>query len=134
MNAQLDLHNQERAVKPFGGLPMLFLNIGLLLGGVAVLIHAGVEGSRPLHPAVWWQVIIGILMEIAGVISLGGHFTLQPNSAKVLILFGAYHGTVRESGFHWANPFYSKADTKISLRTRNFNSEKLEVNDKRGNP
>jgi regulator of protease activity HflC (stomatin/prohibitin superfamily) len=71
---------------------------------------------------------------MAGVLSLCGHFTLQPNSAKVLILFGAYHGTVRNSGFHWANPFYSKVGTKISLRTRNFNSEKLKVNDKRGNP
>ena len=74
---------------------------------------------------------------------LYGHFTLQPNEARVLILFGAYKGTVRTSGFWWANPFYARAtnatggstlSAKISLRMRNFNSEKLKVNDKRGNP
>jgi len=87
---------------------------------------------------------------------------LQPNEARVLILFGAYHGSVRKSGFFWANPFYSRSrariplgtaeqsgerskahgitfpyrtlSAKISLRARNFNSEKLKVNDKRGNP
>ncbi len=64
---------------------------------------------------------------------LVGHFTLQPNQARVLILFGAYHGTVRQSGFHWANPFYSKG-MKVSLRAHNFSTEKLKVNDKRGNP
>jgi len=101
------------------------------------------------------------------IILLTGHFTLQPNEARVLILFGAYKGTVRASGFWWANPFYSHnrgrapvapgaisteklknaamqsqvesllhrtLPAKISLRARNFNSEKLKVNDKRGNP
>ena len=97
-----------------------------------------------------------------------GYFTLQPNEGRVMILFGSYHGTVRESGFFWANPFYSRVraripltgsdaardnssqprrDThgrsfaahrslgaKISLRSRNFISERLKVNDKRGNP
>jgi len=57
---------------------------------------------------------------------------LQPNEARVLILFGAYHGTVRTSGFHWTNPFYTKR--KLSLRSRNLNGERLKVNDKRGNP
>ncbi len=108
-----------------------------------------------------------MLLEILALILLSGHFTLQPNEARVLILFGAYRGTVRTSGFWWANPFYSRSrgrvpvaagsvsseklknagtqsqienmlhravSTKISLRARNFNSEKLKVNDKRGNP
>lgn len=61
-----------------------------------------------------------------------GHFTLQPNQAAVLLLFGKYHGTVRNDGFHWGNPFYIK--TKVSLRSRNFNTERLKVNDARGNP
>jgi regulator of protease activity HflC (stomatin/prohibitin superfamily) len=61
-----------------------------------------------------------------------GFMTLQPNEARVLILFGAYKGTVRRSGFHWTNPFYSKK--KISLRMRNLNGDRLKVNDKRGNP
>ena len=61
-----------------------------------------------------------------------GFFTLQPNEAAVLLLFGAYKGTARQAGFHWANPLYNKR--KISLRVRNFNTEKLKVNDQRGNP
>jgi regulator of protease activity HflC (stomatin/prohibitin superfamily) len=99
---------------------------------------------------------------------LCGYFTLQPNEARVLILFGAYKGTVRTSGFWWANPFYAHVrariplppgsvspeavkaaaskgmgassflsrpvSSKISLRVRNFNGDRLKVNDKRGNP
>jgi len=61
-----------------------------------------------------------------------GFFTLQPNEAAVLILFGEYKGTTRRSGFYWANPFYKKI--KVSLRARNLNGEKLKVNDQRGNP
>lgn len=61
-----------------------------------------------------------------------GFFTLQPNEACVLLLFGGYRGTERNPGFHWTNPFYTKR--KISLRSNNLNSERLKVNDKRGNP
>jgi regulator of protease activity HflC (stomatin/prohibitin superfamily) len=57
---------------------------------------------------------------------------LQPNQAALLLLFGNYRGTDRSRGLRWANPFYSK--TKISVRAHNFNSEKLKVNDLRGNP
>ncbi len=61
-----------------------------------------------------------------------GFFTLEPNEASVLTLFGKYTGTVREQGFWWVNPLNSKQ--KISLRARNFDSERLKVNDKNGNP
>ena len=61
-----------------------------------------------------------------------GFFTVNPNSSKVMVLFGAYKGTVKENGFFWANPFFSR--TKISLRARNFDSDRLKVNDKIGNP
>ena len=61
-----------------------------------------------------------------------GFFTLQPNMAAVLTLFGKYKGTVCKSGFHWANPLLLK--NKISVRARNLNGEKLKVNDRRGNP
>ena len=63
---------------------------------------------------------------------LPGFFIIQPNSSAVLILFGAYRGTVVDNGFFWANPFYTKE--KISLRARNFDSERVKVNDKIGNP
>ncbi len=61
-----------------------------------------------------------------------GFFTLQPNMAAVLVLFGKYKGTVTKSGFCWANPFLSK--NKVSLRARNLNGERIKVNDNRGNP
>ena len=63
---------------------------------------------------------------------LAGLYMLQPNQAANLLLFGNYRGTDRNEGLRWANPFYSA--TKVSIRARNFNSEKLKVNDLRGNP
>ena len=57
---------------------------------------------------------------------------VQPNGSRVLVLFGDYVGTVKKNGFYWVNPFYTKQ--KISLRARNFDSERLKVNDKLGNP
>jgi len=61
-----------------------------------------------------------------------GFIMVQPNGSRVLVLFGDYVGTVKKNGFYWVNPFYSKQ--KISLRARNFDSERLKVNDKLGNP
>lgn len=61
-----------------------------------------------------------------------GFFTINPNSSRVLVLFGDYKGTVRDNGFFWANPFFTRQ--KISLRARNFDSERVKVNDKIGNP
>ena len=82
-------------------------------------------------PEIWGMVLSGLAFAILLVL-MGGVFTLQPNEAAVLMLFGAYKGTARNPGFHWANPFYVKR--KISLRTRNFNTDTLKVNDQRGNP
>ncbi len=73
-----------------------------------------------------------IVLTIANFIWMFGFFTLQPNEARALILFGSYIGTERKSGFHWTNPFNTK--TRVSVRARNFNTPKLKVNDKRGNP
>src|SRR6187549_3933047 len=61
-----------------------------------------------------------------------GMYMLQPNQSALLMLFGSYRGTDYSSGLRWANPFFNKM--KVSTRLRNFNSEKLKVNDKRGNP
>ena len=63
---------------------------------------------------------------------LKGIYMLQPNQSALLMLFGDYRGTDYSSGLRWANPFFNKM--KVSVRLRNFNSEKLKVNDKRGNP
>ena len=76
--------------------------------------------------------LLGIGAGILAVLVGAGFFTLQPNESGVLLLLGAYRDTVRESGFHWRNPFIKVR--VVSLRARNLNGEKLKVNDKRGNP
>ncbi len=77
-------------------------------------------------------IVLVVLAGIVWVVCVSGFFTLQPNEAAVLVLFGKYVGTVRVSGFHWANPFYLKK--KVSLRRRNLNGATIKVNDLRGNP
>jgi regulator of protease activity HflC (stomatin/prohibitin superfamily) len=85
-------------------------------------------------------VASGTILPPLAILLLWGLFTLQPNEARVLVLFGRYVGTVREAGFHWANPFsVIRAETqkrkyRVSLRARNFETQHLKVNDQRGNP
>lgn len=117
--------HQERILRVANGWPMLTLNLAALLGGGLLLFLAAAAASVMFGT-------LGVLVIAAAIISLAGHFTLQPNQARVMILFGAYHGTVRDSGFFWANPFYTKR--LISLRLRNMETERLKVNDKQGNP
>jgi len=154
--------NNEEQAGAVNGWMMLFANLALVIGAVVWFVRIIVNAASANDPTVLWWLMAAILLEVLGIILLCGHFTLQPNEARVLILFGAYRGTVRTSGFWWANPFYARArgriplppgsvssetakgmgssglyrslSAKISLRARNFNSEKLKVNDKRGNP
>ena len=109
----------EKEVKMSSG--YLYLSILLLLAGLMVFGFVFTNGNPRfifLFPLI---VFIG-----------AGFFTINPNSSKVLVLFGAYKGTVKDNGFFWANPFFTKQ--KISLRARNFDSERVKVNDKIGNP
>jgi regulator of protease activity HflC (stomatin/prohibitin superfamily) len=76
--------------------------------------------------------VLSVLAVIALIFLIKGIYMLQPNQSALMMLFGDYRGTDYSTGLRWANPFLSK--TKISLRLRNFNVEKLKVNDKRGNP
>jgi hypothetical protein len=122
---------KEKVIRVTSGWSRLGLNLGLVLGGfllsvLCVVAAANTNGAPALG------LLITIPLSIAGVILLFGHFALQPNEARVLTLFGTYVGTVRESGFFWTNPFITKL--KLSLRTRNMESQRLKVNDKRGNP
>lgn len=104
---------------------MLVISI-LLLASAITLIAFGVRSASVV------RVLSGVGCFFAFVLSCAGYFTLQPNEGRVLILFGSYQGSVRESGFHWTNPFNRKL--RVSLRSRNFQSDKLKVNDKNGNP
>jgi regulator of protease activity HflC (stomatin/prohibitin superfamily) len=140
---------------------MLFLLVPALLADIALLvfaIHDGIETTGKPHGGLMAIAVIAVPILV---VLLSGLFSLQPNQARVLVLFGAYKGTVRTPGFHWGNPFYSNGQqaaswranliaakmgasstagqrpldrNKISLRARTLNGDKLKVNDKRGNP
>lgn len=110
MNAETNSVNHEQQVKVLSGWVMLPVVIALILGGPAVLIHAIVSGANAVGHPYWGFLVLGILTEILGIVLAIGFFTLQPNEARVLILFGAYKGTVRDGGFHWGNPFYSNGN------------------------
>src|SRR5437016_2068860 len=116
--------SQEKTVRVTDGWSMLAFNLLALVVGLGIFVVAAVAGPVLSVPAA--LVLLG-----AG-ISFAGLFTLQPNEACLLNLFGSYVGTVRDSGFWWTNPFNSKR--KVSLRSRNLESGKLKVNDKLGNP
>jgi regulator of protease activity HflC (stomatin/prohibitin superfamily) len=94
---------------------------------VAIFLLAGAIGA--FASEVIWLGAILIILFIATVI---GFTVVYPNGSCVMVLFGAYRGTIRENGFFWVNPFYIKR--MISLRARNFNSDPIKVNDKIGNP
>ena len=115
----------EKNAKKTNGFLMLTLVIIIFLV-CGFLLRAGIitEDTTVLY------FLIPLL--ILGFISFGGFMVIQPNESRVLILFGKYNGTVRESGFWWVNPFTTKR--KVSLRIHNFNSEKIKVNDLHGNP
>ncbi len=166
MNADNVTLSKERDVLVLSGwlvLPIWFL----CLFGVVWCFIRGI-GAVSHDPAGVWMIIGAVVAGVCLLISLSGFFSLQPNEARVLVLFGKYQGTVRESGFHFGNPFYTNGPSqlalmaqaaqqmqqkggaaqnhvnaaprktlsrmKISLRARNFNGERLKVNDKRGNP
>lgn len=123
--------SKEIPIHVTSGWQMLPMNLAMLIGGFAATVFVIILAANFAEGFAWF-LFATILTMIAGVISSCGHFTLQPNEARVLILFGAYQGTVRESGFFWTNPFMTKLT--ISLRARNMETQRLKVNDNRGNP
>src|SRR6185369_871940 len=123
--------SQERIIKVPNGWQMLGFNLLVLLTGIAATVVTIVTAVSGNDPAAFF-LFATLPWTVTGMILLGGHFALQPNEARVLILFGSYKGTVVDSGFHWTNPFMNKL--RISLRARNLESQRLKVNDKRGNP
>lgn len=124
----------ERSVSVVRGAVMLPVTIVVGLAGIAAFVQSILQGSETAP--VWWLMVLGIVLVTLAGASAPGFFTLQPNEARVLVLFGNYRGTVRDGGFWWANPFYSAAKNrmKISLRARTLLGERLKVNDRRGNP
>lgn len=116
---------RERESNGRSGLGMLLLFTILFLVPCAGLILAARAGSG-------LGLVASVLLMLAALLGLCGLFIVNPNQAKVLQFFGDYVGTARVAGLRWANPFYSKK--AVSVRTRNFETGKLKVNDKAGNP
>lgn len=109
---------QEKIISPANGYLMLFIFIIMFFGSITAIFIT--ESFLFIIP-----VFIAILIST-------GFIMVQPNNSRVLLLFGKYVGTINKNGFYWVIPFYTKK--KISLRASNFDSERLKVNDKLGNP
>ena len=116
---------REILCKAAPGLPILFILLAAV-AGAAWLIYSGIV-NQSLGVAGAGATIIRVV-----VFMFAGLFTVEPNEAKVLQLFGTYKGTVRQQGLFFANPFFSKK--RITLRARNFETTRLKVNDKHSNP
>lgn len=109
---------EEKIIVPTNGYFMLFMFIAMFFGSIALLVAFR-------HPLM-------VLLTVASLFLAFGFVMVQPNNSRVLLLFGEYVGTIKKNGYYWVNPFYTKK--KISLRASNFDSERLKVNDKLGNP
>lgn len=109
----------EQKFKPLSGYIMLVV----LLLDIAAAIYFTVTYENPFFALGGFLIAIFIAP---------GFFLVYPNGSRVLTLFGKYVGTVKANGFWWVIPFIMKQN--ISLRARNFDSERVKVNDKRGNP
>ena len=109
----------ERILKPISG----YLIIPLILALLATAIYLVITNPNPVF-----------ILSLAALVLFfaKGFYLIYPNGSKVMTLFGAYRGTVKENGLFWTNPLYARRS--ISLRARNFDSERLKVNDKLGNP
>ncbi|MGB2224932.1 MAG: SPFH domain-containing protein [Polaribacter sp.] len=109
---------EEKIIKPANGYLMLLVTLVLFFGSIFYAFNQ----ENPLYLIVTAISFLGFF----------GFILVNPNTSKVILLFGKYVGTVKDNGLYWANPFYTKK--KISLRASNFDSERLKVNDKLGNP
>ncbi|MBI5095186.1 MAG: SPFH domain-containing protein [Candidatus Hydrogenedentes bacterium] len=119
------MKTKEVRVQVVNGLPVVGLQI--LIGiGLGYWFFQAVSHTQIM------QCAAAIILAVFWFVAWLGLFTLQPNEAAVLMLFGKYKGTATESGLRWANPFYTK--TKVSQRARNINGTPIKVNDLRGNP
>jgi regulator of protease activity HflC (stomatin/prohibitin superfamily) len=116
---------EEVDFKSFSGYLALTVAVLALVAIPVHIISSATSGGPPNA-----LLIIGLVLTF--IVMIKGVYILQPNQSTLLMLFGSYRGTDYSTGLRWANPLYNKA--KVSLRLRNFNSEKLKVNDKRGNP
>jgi regulator of protease activity HflC (stomatin/prohibitin superfamily) len=109
---------QELSFKPISGYVVLLMDILVLGGSIAGFAFQ----------IIWLGIVAALLFVFLTI----GFTVVNPNESCVMVLFGAYKGTIKENGFFWVNPFFNRRN--ISLRARNFDSDPIKVNDKVGNP
>jgi regulator of protease activity HflC (stomatin/prohibitin superfamily) len=119
---------EEVTYRSFNGYVALAAAVISLISAVVTVINLAGNGNTPGILTVLWAVLSMLVFLIVA----KGMYMLQPNQAALMMLFGAYRGTDFNTGLRCANPLLSR--TKVSLRLRNFNTERMKVNDKRGNP
>lgn len=116
----------ETKASSLSGIPLAGLFALIFLGCIALFLYG-------LIPVPWIPaIVIAVIVFVIVAFCCTGFFQVQPNQGMVMLLFGRYAGTARETGLRWTNPFYTKR--AVSLRVRNFESDKLKVNDANGNP
>ena len=121
----------EKEVRGISGALMLVISLALFAEGMYSIVDLARTGESTGSVSAA-QVVIMLVSWLLWSLTLPGFFVVEPNGAKVLLLFGSYKGTVKRAGFHWTNPFMTKRG--MSLRARTLNGEKLKVNDLSGNP
>ncbi|MFA5889945.1 MAG: SPFH domain-containing protein [Actinomycetota bacterium] len=129
-------HTEELSARTLPGAAVAVLEFAVVAGSAALFAIAGVataNSGRAGSAQVVAFVLAGLLL-LKGIFLPLGFFVVQPNHAKVVVLFGRYRGTVRATGWHWTNPLTVGQRRLVSLRIRNFDSERLKVNDASGNP
>ncbi|MCI1101718.1 SPFH domain-containing protein [Stenotrophomonas maltophilia] len=122
---------KEKSLASLNGLGTLAGSLLAALAGGALFV-LGVAAKASTGSPNLLLMLAGVLVVAAAVFSLAGLYTIQPNQAAVLSLFGKYVGTVKDNGLRWNNPFYAKR--RVSQRVRNFESGKLKVNELDGSP
>jgi len=121
------MENREFAYNgtTLNGFLMLFVNLALTFGGIALCVMAINEMS-------WQLAVCGGLLVLISFFLWAGFIMLEPGEARVVMFFGKYVGTFTRTGYYWINPFTTTK--KLSLRARNLDAEPIKVNDKEGNP
>ncbi|HDS1579004.1 SPFH domain-containing protein [uncultured Stenotrophomonas sp.] len=122
---------KEKSLSSLNGLGTLAGALLVALAG-CVLFVLGVAAKASTGSPDLLLMLLGALLVVVSLFALSGLYTVQPNQATVLSLFGKYVGTVKDNGLRWNNPFYAKR--RVSQRVRNFESGKLKVNELDGSP
>ena len=115
----------------------LATNLALFIFSIWIVVRLAkldcmLSAEGEATPWILLPICVGFLLLVIWILHLCGFIIVQPNESRVLTFFGKYSGTVKQNGFFWVNPFYSKE--KLSLRAKNMDVEPIKVNDKNGNP